>query len=173
MSMHMQVALIDFIKHDLEWKEVCYIYRNGWTTVEELQQYAAYQLKERLNKALEHKLVNFLICNAYEVNDCIEEICQEHESYQLGIDKVLKCLFSIILEKADELDETLDMIEEIYCDLGHPSELAIFIRYMPCNSNYRGSIKHISELKERLAQYIEIKSEQIETGLPFEEINWI
>lgn len=168
---HLPFKLI--ISNHLNWAEVDFLYKNNWISFSDLLEYASWKLQSKPGSNIESKIVELLISPIDEAKEIWGKIFSNLENENLSIDKILVTFFSWLKEQEFTIEKNLDIIESIYCDLNHVAELSMFIRYMPEDNKYRGSIKNNSELKERISHYLSIKDEQSNTGIPFNEIEWI
>jgi hypothetical protein len=158
---------------NLNWSEVDFLYTKGWVSFLEVLDYAAWKFKSTISPFIQDKIVDLLIVPLNEAKEIWNKFFSTLEREEFSVDKMLINIFSWLSEEELEKEKLLDIIEDIYCELDHLDELEMFIRYMPENNRYRGSITTSLQLKERISHYLAIKHEQSKLSVRFSEIDWI
>ena len=75
-----------------------------------------------------------------------EPVVSEEILRQKWLYLILRWLF----ENREQFSDPLAMVEDIFCDFGHPLEIAKFIRYMPVTDNYDPRQHSKAENEERM-----------------------
>ncbi len=160
--------------NNFSWPDVRFLYEKGWVSFQDVLNYAAERLKVTSDKKIEDEIINLLINPQEEAQPILNKIISyfTYKEY-LSIDRILVGIIGFLSGQALSLEKILDIIDSIYCDLNHISELSMFIRYMPEKGEFKGSLKSLPELKKRISYYLDIKEEQSKTNIPFNEIDWI
>jgi hypothetical protein len=124
----------------LTWREALWGYEHQWIDWTCLSDLATNKLSsEDHNKPAEVQLAGMQPVESAEAGTLAQNLANEEPSIseEKTKRKWLYLILRWLFENRSFFSDPLAIVEDLFCDFGHPLEIATFIRYMPPSDDYQ------------------------------------
>lgn len=149
-------------KNNYNWQEILFALENQIVTVEDVIEYASYIINE---KTMGFDIVLAITClHSYEdIYPYLHQLIMLEDSQNIADikEKWLYLILKWLYEKRNDVENTLEIVEEIYELFDYPDNITSFVRYMPSETGDLGSVELNRErLFKNWANYLELFKEE-------------
>ena len=135
------------------WVDLRWAYQAGWIDERGVLEFAYFCLESKdEDSQLVLALAGLLPQNKLGISATLDQIADSEgggEGASPPIDW-LKLLMAWAYDHRDRLADPLGVVEDLYCDFGHPGEIREFVRYLPPTDGHRPQEHSHRENLERL-----------------------
>lgn len=149
-------------KNNYNWQEILFALENQIVTVEDVIEYASYIINEN---TMGFDIVLAITCfHSYEdIYPYLHQLIMLEDSRNIADikEKWLYLILKWLYEKRNDVENTLEIVEEIYELFDYPDNITSFVRYMPSETGDLGSVELNRErLFKNWANYLELFEEE-------------
>lgn len=149
-------------KNNYNWQEILFALENQIVTVEDVIEYASYIINEN---TMGFDIVLAITClHSYEdIYPYLHQLTMLEDSRNIADikEKWLYLILKWLYEKRNDVENTLEIVEEIYELFDYPDNITSFVRYMPSETGNLGSVELNRErLFKNWANYLELFEEE-------------
>lgn len=149
-------------KNNYNWQEILFALENQIVTVEDVIEYASYIINEN---TMGFDIVLEITClHSYEdIYPYLHQLIMLEDSRNIADikEKWLYLILKWLYEKRNDVENTLEIVEEIYELFDYPDNITSFVRYMPSETGDLGSVELNRErLFKNWANYLELFEEE-------------
>lgn len=149
-------------KNNYNWQEILFALENQIVTVEDVIEYASYIINEN---TMGFDIVLAITClHSYEdIYPYLHQLIMLEDSRNIADikEKWLYLILKWLYEKRNDVENTLEIVEEIYELFDYPDNITSFVRYMPSETGDLGSVElNWERLFKNWANYLELFEEE-------------
>lgn len=146
---------------NVTWDDIIFGVKNEYLVSLSVSEYAMYLL-EKNDEDLQDEIINLAWGDKNDIDDYIYNYLRKSNvNTETVKDKFLYVLLKLVWENKNDYTDPLEVIEDLYADLGYPSEIDHLVRYMPMKHKDMGSIElNVAEMYKDWEAFLMKKSKK-------------
>ncbi|MBC1374586.1 DUF2247 family protein [Listeria sp. FSL L7-1699] len=146
---------------NVTWDDIIFGVKNEYLVSLSVSEYAMYLL-EKNDEDLQDEIINLAWGDKNDIDDYIYNYLRKSNvNTETVKDKFLYVLLKLVWENKNDYTDPLEVIENLYADLGYPSEIDYLVRYMPMKHKDMGSIElNVAEMYKDWEAFLMKKSKK-------------
>ncbi|MBC2286522.1 DUF2247 family protein [Listeria farberi] len=146
---------------NVTWDDIIFGVKNEYLVSLSVSEYAMYLL-EKNDEDLQDEIINLAWGDKNDIDDYIYNYLRKSNvNTETVKDKFLYVLLKLVWENKNDYTDPLEVIEDLYADLGYPSEIDHLVRHMPMKHKDMGSIElNVAEMYKDWEAFLMKKSKK-------------